>query len=97
MFGLPANIDRSVQRFNSQSVINQLKKLAAVSEEELRFDVTKWTKVLGPICQSWSQLYKPEVFDRISITQDHLNSADPVEGFVFMEIVTVKDILQYVH
>lgn len=68
MFGLPANIDRSVQRFNSQAVINQLKKLAAVSEEELRFDVTKWTKVLGPICQSWQQLYKPEVFDRINIT-----------------------------
>lgn len=97
LFGLPANIDRSVQRFNSQAVINQLKKLATVSEEALRFDVKKWTVVLGPICQSWQQLYKPETFDRITITQDHLNSRDPVEGFVFMEIATVKEILAYVH
>lgn len=97
LFGLPANIDRSVQRFNSQQVINQLKKMAAVSEGELRFDLAKWTKVLGPICSAWAQLYKPEVFEKINITQDHLNSPDPVEGFVFMEIVTVKEILQYVH
>jgi dynein heavy chain 2 len=38
LFGLPANIDRSVQRFNSNLVIQQLKQLAAVSEDELRFD-----------------------------------------------------------
>lgn len=38
LFGLPANIDRSVQRFNSTFVINQLKQLAAVSDEDLRFD-----------------------------------------------------------
>ena len=38
LFGLPANIDRSVQRFNSTAVIGQLKQLAAVSEGDLRFD-----------------------------------------------------------
>jgi dynein heavy chain 2 len=31
IFGLPANIDRSVQRFNSNQVINELKSLAAAS------------------------------------------------------------------
>jgi hypothetical protein len=49
LFGLPANIDRSVQRFNSLAVIGQLKSLAAVSAEELRFDKDKWTTRLGPI------------------------------------------------
>ena len=43
LFGLPANIDRSVQRFNSTAVISQLKQLAAASAEELRFDKQKWT------------------------------------------------------
>mgnify|MGYP006893244059 CR=1 FL=1 len=43
LFGLPANIDRSVQRFNSAAVILSLKQLAAVSAEELRFDKQKWT------------------------------------------------------
>jgi len=44
MFGLPTNIDRSVQRFNSTQVILQLKSLSAVSAEELRFDKEKWTE-----------------------------------------------------
>ena len=50
LFGLPANIDRSVQRFNSLQVINKLKSLAAISAEELRFDKDTWGKQLGPIC-----------------------------------------------
>ena len=33
MFGLPANIDASVQRFNSSKVIDALKCLQAVSSE----------------------------------------------------------------
>lgn len=44
IFGLPANIDRSVQRFNSNQVINKLKSLGAVSAQELRFDKEKWTE-----------------------------------------------------
>lgn len=54
LFGLPANIDRSVQRFNSNAVINQLKQLAAVRTEELRFDKAKWTAGLSPIVQMWN-------------------------------------------
>ena len=52
LFGLPTNIDRSVQRFNSNAVISQLKQLAAVSETEMRFDKQKWTIALGPICST---------------------------------------------
>lgn len=58
IFGLPTNIDRSVQRFNSNAVINQLKQLAAVSESEMRFNKTKWAIVLGPICKVWENLYQ---------------------------------------
>lgn len=42
MFGLPSNIDRSVQRFNSQAIIASLKALKMMSTEELRFDKEKW-------------------------------------------------------
>lgn len=44
IFGLPVNIDRSVQRFNSNQVINGLKGLAAAGAQELRFDKEKWTE-----------------------------------------------------
>ena len=50
LFGLPSNIDRSVQRFNSLQVISQLKSLAAISAGEMRFDKDKWSQQLGPIC-----------------------------------------------
>lgn len=63
LFGLPSNIDRSVQRFNSLNVINQLKSLAAISAGEMRFDKEKWSQSLGPICQLWSTLYKPEEYN----------------------------------
>lgn len=65
LFGLPANIDRSVQRFNSAAVLAQLKQLAAVSVEELRFDKAKWTAGLKPICEMWAALYPKEAFERL--------------------------------
>lgn len=96
-FGLPANIDRSVQRFNSNAVLTSLKQLAAVSAEELRFDKAIWTAKLGPICQLWSNLYKQEHYDAVVITQEQLNTPDPVAAFVYVELESVKDILQVVH
>jgi len=96
-FGLPTNIDRSVQRFNSTAVLTSLKQLAAVSAEELRFDKHVWTAKLGPICQLWTNLYKQELFGKLVITQDHLNAVDPVDAFVYMELEGVKEILQVVN
>jgi len=86
MFGLPANIDRSVQRVNGGNVVNQLKQLAAVSAEELRFDKEKWSQSLGPICQMWTNIYQADQFQRLQITPDMLNAVDPVDAFVFMEL-----------
>jgi hypothetical protein len=41
----------------------------------------------------WQQLYQKETFEKINITEQHLNVTDPVESFVYMQIVTVKDLL----
>ena len=38
LFGLPLNINRSVQRFNSATVIKQIKQLSAISHEDIKFD-----------------------------------------------------------
>lgn len=93
MFGLPSNIDRSVQRFNSNQVITDLKQLAAASAGELRFDIAKWSESLGPICQMWSTIFKPEVLNSIKITKKDLTCEDPVDQFVFMEMLSVRNIL----
>lgn len=52
--------------------------------------------MLGPIIQLWSQLYQKQTFEKITIDQSQLNSSDPVEAFVYMEIETVIEILQIV-
>lgn len=97
LFGLPGNIDRSVQRFNSQRVISQLKSLAAVSAEQLRFDKEKWNKMLGPICQLWQTIYKHQDFASIRISPNQLGSTDPIESFVYMEVDYIVRILAEVH
>ena len=93
LFNLPPNIDRSVQRFNSMLVIAQLKSLSAISASELRFDKDKWSQQLGPICQLWNTLYRAEEYAAIKISNAQLTSNDPIEAFVYMEMLCVTDIL----
>jgi len=97
MFGLPSNIDRSVQRFNSTQVVVGLKSLQAVSAEELRFDKEKWTEQLGPLLQLWQNVFRVEVFKSVRVGREELRAPDPVDQFVYMEMVSVKQILAFVN
>ena len=97
MFGLPPNIDRSVQRFNSQKYINELKAITAISKEDLKFDREMWSKALGPILKLWKSIYKPDGFRSIKIKPGNLNSEDPVEAFVYMEAQNMLVTLQKIN
>jgi len=74
-----------------------LKSLAAISAGEMRFDKEKWSQQLGPICQLWNTLYRPEEYGQIKISQAQLSAPDPVDAFVYMEMLAVIDILQEVN
>lgn len=96
IFGLPTNIDRSVQRFNSNQVITQLNSLAAVSAAELRFDKEKWTETLGPLLQMWTNIYKgDQAYNDVQIEKGR--SSDPVEQFVYMEMQSAIKLLSTVN
>lgn len=97
MFGLPPNIDRSVQRFNSQRYINVLKAITAVSKEDLKFDRETWAKALGPILKLWKQIYKPDGFRSLKIKPAQLNSEDPIDAFTFMEAHNMLGTLQKIN
>jgi dynein heavy chain 2, cytosolic len=97
MFGLPPNIDRSVQRFNSQKYINILKAITAVSKEDLKFDREMWAKNIGPILKLWKSIYKPEGFRALKIKPGHLNSEDPVDAFAYMEAYNMLATLQKIN
>ena len=62
----------------------------------MRFDKEKWSQQLGPICQLWSTLYKPEEYSQIKISPAQLSSPDPVDAFVYMEMLAVIEILRKV-
>ena len=56
LFGLPANIDRSLQRANSTRVIGQLKLLTIPSEAGGKFNREQWAAQLTPIIQAWQKM-----------------------------------------
>lgn len=43
------------------------------------------------------QLYKKDTFSKLVVDQSHLNSPDPVEAFLYMEIQMVQQILNLVN
>ena len=58
-FGLPMNVERSVQRAQSALVVSQLKSLSLSSGSRGgKFDREHWRSILGPICSLWDKLVK---------------------------------------
>ena len=56
IFGLPENIERSLQRTLSTAVIGQLRTLSAHDVEATKFDRERWRTQLSPILDLWQQL-----------------------------------------
>jgi dynein heavy chain 2 len=94
LFGLPANIGRSVQRYNSLNVIRQLKQLSAVSEDSLKFDREEWSAKLGPLWALWQSMFRPEL---LRLKGSAADSQDPLESFVSREAVSACQLLESVH
>eukprot|EP01022_Parablepharisma_sp_SALTPOND_P023029 TRINITY_DN475_c0_g1_i1.p1 TRINITY_DN475_c0_g1~~TRINITY_DN475_c0_g1_i1.p1 ORF type:complete len:3195 (-),score=434.63 TRINITY_DN475_c0_g1_i1:26360-35944(-) len=103
IFGLPSNIDRSVQRFNSQKILHALKQLQSISAEDLKFNREKWMAQLGPLLKLWKSLIKVEEFRKYRIKvcfypniyqqAQQMSSPDPIEGFVFMEFYNMQQLM----
>lgn len=56
MFGLPDNIERSLQRSTSAIVIRQLRALSLIDAHAVKYDREKWRLQLGPVLDLWQQL-----------------------------------------
>ena len=56
IFGLPRNIDRSVQRAQSEDTLQALKSLSRKSIQDTSFDRKKWTAALRPVMEQWQAL-----------------------------------------
>lgn len=86
IYGLPFSIDKTVQRLNSNELVNNLKIVTSADAEQLKFSRESWSKLLRPIFTLWKSLEKNINERDLQVDQKELNSLDPVESFVFMEV-----------
>jgi dynein heavy chain 2 len=57
MFGLPANIERSLQRAKAERVVAQLLVLSKSAQSSDGFNRAEWKKQLGPLLRVWQVRY----------------------------------------
>ncbi|KAF0686502.1 Aste57867_21689 [Aphanomyces stellatus] len=96
-FGLPDNIERSVQRTASSAVIAQLRTLTSSEQASSKFDREKWRAVLGPLIDNWGKLTASFSFEGHKRGGGDEKSPTPVEAFVAMENAAATDLAGHVN
>lgn len=86
LLGLPANIDRTLQRKASQEIIGQLIKLVfhAVTQRQqdiknLRFEKEKWALDLLPVLNLWKKVIPGSELLEFQIMKS--STSDPISDF----------------
>ncbi|KAE9115561.1 Cytoplasmic dynein 2 heavy chain 1 [Phytophthora fragariae] len=100
MFGLPDNIERSMQRSLSGQVIAQLEALSSSEAEATTFDREKWRAQLGPLLETWGKLtsgFQLEGTASSSSTSKNLQAMAPADAFVAQENEYALDLVQQVN
>eukprot|EP00828_Plagiopyla_frontata_P016359 TRINITY_DN2149_c0_g1_i7.p1 TRINITY_DN2149_c0_g1~~TRINITY_DN2149_c0_g1_i7.p1 ORF type:complete len:406 (+),score=66.21 TRINITY_DN2149_c0_g1_i7:148-1365(+) len=99
-FGLPMNIDKAVQRYNSQKILESLKILMSVRGEELKFDREKWGLLLRPVIMLWKALYDNKLKSLTSGAARNAKlekSQDPLESFIYSEFISCQQMIEKVN
>ncbi|TMW62553.1 hypothetical protein Poli38472_005171 [Pythium oligandrum] len=101
VFGLPDNIERSMQRTLSAEVIAQLKMLSASEEAVEKFDREKWRAQLGPLLESWAKwttnIQLENATSSSSASGKNIHLMAPSDAFVALENDYAIDLIQQVH
>jgi len=87
LFCLPDNIERSLQRTTSASVIKQLRALSSIENQSSKYDREKWRSQLTPILDLWQQLTSSsnDIIGRNMKVSKVSDDEDPLVSFVSME------------
>eukprot|EP00727_Mastigamoeba_balamuthi_P008574 m51a1_g4339 putative cytoplasmic dynein 2 heavy chain 1 isoform x1 (4695) ;mRNA; f:164362-180818 len=96
-FGLPANIDRSLQRTNSARVISQLKLIAIPAEAGSRFNREQWAAQLSPIILVWQKLTEGNAALVQPLSEPDDPSRPPVDSFVVMEAINAHSLASIIN
>jgi len=86
IFGLPQNVQRSVQRTRADSTVSALRALRAHRGGVLAFDRSLWKRKLKPLVSLWHRLKKDFGLSSLNKRESKKASTeDPVELFALME------------
>jgi len=85
LFGLPDNIERSVQRVTSTAVVAGLKSLRAVAAAASGFDRDLWKARLTPVLDVWDRLVSADAGVADAAVGALPPGADPITAFVHGE------------
>jgi dynein heavy chain 2 len=96
LFGLPLNVDRSVQRYISTQVISKLNNMFSAGFETLKFDKEKWGEKLTPLINIWKIVYNGDNLDNLYRNIHKVNSEDPIILFFRSELIQIYDLAKLV-
>ncbi|KAI8908484.1 dynein heavy chain and region D6 of dynein motor-domain-containing protein [Gorgonomyces haynaldii] len=83
LFGLPANIDRTLQKISSSKIVNQLLRLGQATGEETKFERERWSAQLAPFVNLWKKLTTgSDLIDKQFTMGSNL---DPIPSFFDLE------------
>ncbi|KAJ3390612.1 Cytoplasmic dynein 2 heavy chain 1 [Lobulomyces angularis] len=94
-FGLPSNIDQTLQQTVSQSVIDQLKYMRQVDVKTQRFEKQRWIKELTPFLQIWKKINTGnDILQKKVITS---TEEDPILSFFSFELISALSLVKKIH
>jgi dynein heavy chain 2 len=92
MFGLPLNVDRSVQRYVSTQVLNKLNSIYSISSDMKKFDKEIYAEKLAPLLNMWKSIFQQDLIDSIKSQSNKIKSKDPITLFIKSESNQICDL-----
>ena len=92
MFGLPLNVDRSVQRYVSTQVLLKLNSLYSMSSDMQKLNKALWAEKLTPILNMWKSIYNESTIETMKSLAKKISSSDPMTLYIKSEANQLADL-----
>ena len=96
LFGLPLNVDRSVQRYISSEVLYKLNMVYTINSESSKFEKEKWAEKLKPVIILWKSIYSDEAIDTCAKLLSKINEEDPINICIKSEANQIINLLKII-
>ena len=92
MFGLPLNVDRSVQRYVSTQVLLKLNSLYSISSDMQKLNKALWAEKFAPVLNMWKSIYDESTIETMKSLAKKISSSDPMTLYIKSEANQLADI-----